>query len=394
MGNLARNCITIKRSLDTVNETSHAFTLPALLQAKGATCTDRLTAWQDCVDEKLRALKEAQAAIDDLSFDLYGIPPEERETLTATLREAPDSSDNEGPPEGDEDEEEEAPPQDAAARVQDLLSWCVGVVVGRFDVRLATGERPIPEPGDSFAPLPIYSPGMLEEVPQEYPVEIDSDGILVDDEAHSDDMVRRVRDVLTLLWKGAADAVEQEICGILGVKSLRHYFVQPGKGGFFEHHTKRYSGSRRKAPLYWLLQSSRKNYSLWLYYHKFDRDMLYKALENYVRPRVQREENRLAEMAAHKARAEPGGKEMRRLAREMEKQEALIHEIMDFREKLEKAAALNLEPDRDDGVVLNMAPHHELVPWKEPEKYWEELRKGRYEWSSMSRSLRKRGIMK
>ena len=48
----------------------------------------------------------------------------------------------------------------------------------------------------------------------------------------------------------------------------------------------RYSKSRRKAPIYWLLQSSRKNYALWLYYHRLDKDILFKALVNYVEPKI------------------------------------------------------------------------------------------------------------
>src|SRR4029077_12137566 len=35
------------------------------------------------------------------------------------------------------------------------------------------------------------------------------------------------------------------------------------------------------APIYWLLQSSKKNYALWLYYHRLDKDILFKALDNF-----------------------------------------------------------------------------------------------------------------
>ena len=106
----------------------------------------------------------------------------------------------------------------------------------------------------------------------------DSDGIIPDDPDHSDDIIRRVRDVLEVIWKDRADAIEKEACEILGVKELRDYFRKPGKGGFWDDHVSRYSKSRRKAPIYWLLQSSKKNYALWLYYHRLDKDILFKAL--------------------------------------------------------------------------------------------------------------------
>ena len=52
------------------------------------------------------------------------------------------------------------------------------------------------------------------------------------------------------------------------------------------------------------------------------------------------------------------------------------------------------DPDLNDGVVLNIAPLWELVPWKEAKSYWGELLAGEYEWSSMSKLLRKKGLLK
>jgi hypothetical protein len=45
-------------------------------------------------------------------------------------------------------------------------------------------------------------------------------------------------------------------------------------------------------------------------------------------------------------------------------------------------------------VVLNFAPLRELVPWKEAKSYWVELLKGEYEWSSIARRLRAKGLVK
>jgi hypothetical protein len=89
------------------------------------------------------------------------------------------------------------------------------------------------------------------------------------------------------------------------------------------------------------------------------------------------------------------GKEGERTKREKEidDQDGLITELGLFKKALEQVAALDYEPDLDDGVVLNIAPSHELTPWKEAKTYWTALLKGEYEWSTMSRRLKARGVL-
>ena len=231
------------------------------------------------------------------------------------------------------------------------------------------------------------------------------DGIMPDDPDHSDDIVRRVREVLELIWNDRAEAIEKEACEILGVKELREYFRKPGKGGFWGDHVPRYSKSRRNAPIYWLLQSSKKNYGLWLYYHRLDKDILFKARQNYVDPKIRLEQTRLDSLRSQKTTLGAAAKGARKIDKDIERQEALIGELKDFEDKLRRAANLDFDkddldssiiydPDLNDGVVLTIAPLWELVPWKEAKKYWEELLAGEYEWSSMGKLLRKKGLVK
>ena len=48
----------------------------------------------------------------------------------------------------------------------------------------------------------------------------------------------------------------------------------------------------------------------------------------------------------------------------------------------------------DDGGVLNAAPLWELMPWKVAKDYWEELLQGKYEWSSIGKQLRAKGLVR
>ena len=271
--------------------------------------------------------------------------------------------------------------------VKSSISHSIGCIVGRWCI-----DRPV-------VSIHVSENCIFDELPRQQPARgpkhgRDERGIIPDDEDHNDDIVRRVREILEVIWKGRAEATEKEACEILDVKELRDYFRKPGKGGFWDDHISRYSKSRRKAPIYWLLQSSKKNYAIWLYYHRLDKDLLFKALVNYVEPKIRLETSRLEALRTQKAAAGESGKEAKRIAKDVERQEDFLSELRDFEDKLRRAANLHLEPDLNDGVVLNIAPLHELVPWKEAKSYWDELLKGEYEWSSIGKQLRQKGLVK
>ena len=88
------------------------------------------------------------------------------------------------------------------------------------------------------------------------------------------------------------------------------------------------------------------------------------------------------------------GKAAKKLDKDIEKQETFLSELRDFEDRLRRAGNLHLEPDFNDGVVLNIAPLWELVPWREAKDYWEELLEGKYEWSSIGKQLREKGLVK
>lgn len=285
--------------------------------------------------------------------------------------------------------------------VNDVVSYCIGAVFGRWDVRRAISARQSSDTSNPFHEVSPVAPGMLTDTgglastaPIDYPLAIDWDGILVDDPSSSADIVSRVQDVLHVVWGDQAEGIEEEASEVLGHKDLREYFRKSSKGGFWEDHLSRYSKSRRNAPIYWLLQSSKKCYTIWLYYHRLDKDLLFKALVKYVEPKIRLETSRLESLRSQSTATGDSGKEAKRIAKEAEKQEDFLSELRDFEDKLRRAANLHVEPDLNDGVVLNIAPLHELVPWKEAKKYWDELLAGKYEWSTIGKQLRQKGLVK
>jgi hypothetical protein len=360
--------------------------------------------WRDMVESARSGVEGALASINSCVDGAFGISSAEIQVdALAGGEEQPDEDD----PAEEETENHELPAGPSHQTLAEAaLSYWVGCAYGRWDVRFGTGDRPRPALPDPFDALPLCSPGMLtgsdgwpaSAAPPAYPLRVQAGAIMVEDPGHADDIVGRVQGVLELVWKDRAEAIEQEACEILGVKELRDYFRKPGAGGFWADHVARYSKSRRKAPIYWLLQSSKKNYALWLYYHRLDKDILFKALMTYVEPKLRLENGRLAELRGKRSgrtdlKSVPRAT-ARQIEREMERQEAFLSELADFRDNLERAANLHLEPDLNDGVVLNIAPLWELVPWKEAKAYWDELLAGKYEWSSIGKQLRQKGLVK
>ncbi len=422
---LAREAHDRQRNRDRTDETTHAFCLPGLVQQRGAgsllEASLALEAEAQATQARLAAI---QAEIDDLVFDLYGLSEADRGLVRTEMGQY--SIPNTQSPifNEDDDEEELTPPKDLPARVQNLLMWCVGVAFGRWDVRMALDPTLLPALQGPFDPLPRCAPGALigtdglpaskdniateawlrarqtvldlpspieDPIPNTQYPQVAWDGILVDDPTHQADIVTRVREVLALLWGAQADDIEREACDILGVSSLRDYFRDPRRG-FFAFHIKRYSKSRRKAPIYWLLQSEKRNYALWLYIHRLRPDALFAAGRDYADAKVALEQARLEELQQGLDALSSSAR--RRREREIERQQRLVAEVTDFRNRLDRVALLNLPPDLNDGVVIGIAPLWELVPWKEAQRMWEKLIAGEYPWSTMAQRMQERGIVK
>jgi len=333
------------------------------------------------VEPEVSALR---SRIDDLVDRVYGTSSAAwaSDLLGSTDEESNDSDD-------DEEDDDEVPTTIGKNQVAaSLVPWAVGVALGRFDVRSAIDQTNRAE-GAPFAPLPPCSPGMLkgdnglpvEIPPPGYPVALPRDAVLVDEQGHDHDLVARARKVFQIVFGDAADARWREVAECLEPRegSLRIWFA----GAFFEEHIKRYSKSRRKAPIYWQLATPSASYSVWLYYHRFTRDTFYRLLNDYVAPKLKHEERKLTSLTQG---AGPNPSASQR--RETDTQETLVSELRAFHGEVARVAPL-WNPDLNDGVVINFAPLWRLVPqhrgWqKECKKAWDKLVKGDYDWAHLA----------
>jgi hypothetical protein len=242
--------------------------------------------------------------------------------------------------------------------------------------------------------LPLEGSVQKQTIPDsDYPIRINWDGILVDDPgfnsapAHADDLVRRVREMLDVFWKEQAHEIEQEACEVLGVAELRDYLRKPS--AFFHDHVKRYSKSRRKAPIYWPLSTASGSYTIWIYYHRLTDQTLYKAVNQYVEPKISEVERGVSRLEADIKAA--SGRETGRLTDKLSEARTLLRELGDFREDLLRIAGLPYKPNLNDGVIINAAPFHRLFrlrSWaNDTEECWTSLAKGDYDWAHLAYTI-------
>jgi hypothetical protein len=226
-------------------------------------------------------------------------------------------------------------------------------------------------------------PAAPSDVPASFPLRISWPGILVDDKGHVEDIERRVREALQVIWPDRADAIEQEACEILGVKTLRDYFRKPS--GFFADHLKRYSKSRRQAPIYWPLSTRSGEYTLWLYYHRLSDQTLYSCVNNFVEPKL-----RQVSEAVNQLRGK-GQVRTREEEKEFERMQDFEHELQEFRDELLRLAKLPWRPDLNDGVQITAAPLWSLFrspKWQKTLKEtWQSLERGDYDWAHLAMTV-------
>jgi hypothetical protein len=295
-------------------------------------------------------------------------------------------------------------PQTLADTAEAELSFCVGCAFGRWDIYYSTGTKTAPDLPDPFAPLPVCPPGQLQgqqflpitkgevaglnaEGRWIYPIEILWDGLSVDDPDNANDILRRSREVLTAVWKERSDAIEQEVCEILNVKDLTEYFRKPSL--FFADHLRRYSKSRRQAPIYWPLSTASGSYTLWIYYHRLNDDSLYTALNKYVKPKIDDTEKELRRIESELPNAT--GREASSLRSAFEETGVFLDELREFRDEIARIADLPYKPNLNDGVLITACPLWKLFrlpKWrKELQECWKKLESGDYDWAHLAYSI-------
>jgi len=371
--------------------------------------------WDTGLDDLAAAqarLAALEAQIDNEIYRLYAISDEDRAAIEAELAGEPitDEDDTEYATRNTDDQEEPEPPMTVEELAVRWISYAVGVILGRFQPGVpgtlgsaiyrrkdfAVGSLPAPD-GAEFdqlvGPAERFAYVDADGGRHVFPAEVEAalrdlavpDGVTVLDEGHPRDLPALVEQALQLMLDWDADTEHaarntHEVIEIGAGGDLRKFL---SKDFFTRWHFRWY----RKRPVYWPLQSARRNYGFVLFHERVDRSTLYILQRDYLDHKLNGLRFQIGDL---RGQAEAlSGAARKRVERQMDRTTQQLDEITEFATTMERVVREGYEPSPDwidDGVILRLAPLWGLIPiWKsEPKKYWERLERGDYDWSHIA----------
>jgi len=319
-----REAVAIARADWDNFETSWDFRDQPLLrpELKGATLETSWQSWAAHCAAAIRRMQELETENNRLFIDAYGLggelqPDVPEEQVTLARAEAR---------------------RDMAA----FLSYAVGCMMGRYAL-----DQPgliLANAGDTLGEY-LRKVGLPQDQLAFLP---DADGIIpvLDGEWFEDDVVARTRDFLRATFGEATLRENVRFLEDALGKDLRKYFLND----FYKDHLQTY----KKRPIYWLVQSPRKGFSVLIYLHRYSRDTLNVVLNRYLREYQGKLRGRLAQLAQSLAGDALAARERAAARKEQERLSKVLHECEEWeRDALLPLAQQRIVLDLDDGVKLN-----------------------------------------
>ena len=352
LGRLAQRAVTLSRLTSTEQETTYDFSVPPN--------------WHDRSLNRRNELAEIEMAVNEEVSKLLGISPIEKGEVETRYIEVSDQIENAAESLPDDSVEMSS----ANEPISLWLSYAVGIVLGRFQpgVDGALGSAIVEEEDDG------ETHQFTLEIEDALRSLADEDGIAPLNEGHPDDLAAKTEHALELMLgdEEAARVLHEGANGNLRTWLEKEYWQK--------HHLKWY----RKRPPYWLIQSPKKLYSLYVFHERVTSDTLFVISQRYLLPKMAGTHNAIAELTARVATA--AGRDKRTLEKEIEAKEALLADLAEFARRIDAITAVGYDPHIDDGILICLAPLHTILPSfsKEPKECWEKLTKGDYDWSHMA----------
>lgn len=310
-------------------ETSWDFTKHPLLKpmSKVSTIRDSVVNWNTYTYQQRSLLKHNEEELNKIFINIYGLNDE----LTPEV----------------DDKDITIRKEDKIRDIKSFISYAVGCMFGRYS---------LDEDGL------IYAGGEFD-INKYKTFKVDLDNIIpITDEAYfSDDIVERFKTFIkTVYGDNTFNENMDFIAETLGKKgtetseeTIRRYFVND----FFNDHVKMY----QKRPIYWLLDSGKKNgFKALIYMHRYNENLIPKARLDYLH-RVQTTYEKLLSDVNYRLTTELSMTDKKEAKNRQTDLMAKLQEIKEYDEKIAHIANQRISIDLDDGVKVNYEKFKDIL---------------------------------
>lgn len=338
-------------------ETSWDFTRHPLLKpiSKVSTIRNSIANWNTYTYHQRNVLKHNEEELNRIFIDIYGLNNE----LTPIV----------------DDKDITIRKEDKTRDIKSFISYAVGCMFGRYSLDkegliYAGGDfdnvyQKYKKENGGWAGSSLSNYKYLNDNGNEIELsfEVDNDNIIpITDEAYfDDDIVQRFKQFIEVSFgKETLNENLNFIAEALGKKgtetseeTIRRYFVND----FFNDHCKMY----QKRPIYWLLDSGKKNgFKALIYMHRYNENLIPKARLDYLH-RVQTTYEKLLSDINYKLTTDLSMVDKKDAQKRQADLNAKLQEIKEYDEKIAHIANQRISIDLDDGVKVNYEKFKEIL---------------------------------
>lgn len=354
---MVSECCKISKEDWDCFETSWDFTRHPLLKsmAKVSTIRDSIANWNTYTYQQRSLLKHNEEELNKIFIDIYRLNDE----LTPEV----------------DDKDVTIRKEDKVRDIKSFISYAVGCMFGRYSLDkdgliYAGGDfdntyQKYKKADGGWAGSSLSNYKYLNDNGNEIELsfEVDNDNIIpITDEAYfSDDIVEKFKTFIkTVYGDNTFNENMDFIAETLGKKgtetseeTIRRYFVND----FFNDHCKIY----QKRPIYWLLDSGKKNgFKALIYMHRYNENLIPKARLDYLH-RVQTTYEKLLSDVNYKLTTDLSMTDKKEAKNRQADLNAKLQEIKEYDEKIAHIANQRISIDLDDGVKVNYEKFKDIL---------------------------------
>lgn len=319
--------ITISKKDWDQFETSWDFNKHPLVGCNKETIKDALNIWKNECNNRFNAVKENEEKLNEIFLKIYGLEDNLSKKVDDKIITINKINNERG--------------------IKSLISYAVGCMFGRYSLDK-----------DGL----VYAGGKFDETKYKK-FKVDSDNIIpITDETYfDDDIVQRFKQFIEITFgKETLNENLDFIAETLGKKgtetseeTIRRYFVND----FFNDHVKMY----QKRPIYWLLDSGKKNgFKALIYMHRYNENLIPKARLDYLH-RVQTTYEKLLSDINYKLTTDLSMIDKKEAQKRQADLNAKLQEIKEYDEKIAHIANQRISIDLDDGVKVNYEKFKDIL---------------------------------